>query len=110
PEGWPPGMAGHKEGLRTEKRRVDVSFTSTVAPLGGSIRRDPPYPTSPGEYIKEPAMADLPNCETLLLSLDAGVLHITLNRPDSRNAMSLAMVTELRAVLESLRNDLNVRA
>lgn len=55
-------------------------------------------------------MADLPNCETLLLSLDAGVLHITLNRPDSRNAMSLAMVSELRAVLESLRNDLNVRA
>ncbi|MDF3194781.1 enoyl-CoA hydratase-related protein [Pseudomonas sp. 1928-m] len=55
-------------------------------------------------------MADLPNCETLLLSLDAGVLHITLNRPDSRNAMSLAMVTELRGVLESLRNDLNVRA
>ena len=55
-------------------------------------------------------MADLPNCETLLLSLDAGVLHITLNRPDSRNAMSLAMVSELRAVLESLRNDLSARA
>src|SRR3990167_2914360 len=52
----------------------------------------------------------LTNCETLLLSLDAGVLHITLNRPDSRNAMSLAMVSELRAVLESLRNDLSVRA
>ena len=44
-------------------------------------------------------MADLPNCETLLLSLEAGVLHITLNRPDNRNAMSLAMVGELRAVL-----------
>ena len=55
-------------------------------------------------------MPELPDCETLLLSLDAGVLHITLNRPDSRNAMSLAMVNELRGVLESLRNDLNVRA
>lgn len=55
-------------------------------------------------------MADLPNCETLLLNLDAGVLHITLNRPDSRNAMSLAMVHELRAVLESVRNDSSVRA
>ena len=55
-------------------------------------------------------MPELPDCETLLLNLDAGVLHITLNRPDSRNAMSLTMVTELRAVLESLRNDLNVRA
>jgi isohexenylglutaconyl-CoA hydratase len=55
-------------------------------------------------------MPQLPACQTLLLSLDASVLHITLNRPDSRNAMSLAMVSELRAVLESLRNDLNVRA
>lgn len=55
-------------------------------------------------------MPALPNCETLLLSLEGGVLHVTLNRPDNRNAMSLAMVSELRAVLESLRNDLSVRA
>ena len=55
-------------------------------------------------------MADLPNCDTLLLSLEGGVLHVTLNRPESRNAMSLAMVSELRAVLESLRTDLSVRA
>ena len=44
-------------------------------------------------------MAELPNCETLLLNLEGGVLHVTLNRPDSRNAMSLAMVGELRAAL-----------
>jgi isohexenylglutaconyl-CoA hydratase len=55
-------------------------------------------------------MPALPDCETLLLNLEGGVLHVTLNRPDSRNAMSLAMVGELRAVLESLRNDLSVRA
>lgn len=55
-------------------------------------------------------MADLPNCETLLLNLDAGVLHITLTRPESRNAMSLAMVGELRATLEAVRHDSNVRA
>ncbi|MDP3978117.1 MAG: enoyl-CoA hydratase-related protein [Pseudomonas sp.] len=52
----------------------------------------------------------LPTCETLLLDLDAGVLHITLNRPDSRNAMSLAMVGELRAVLAAVHGDLSVRA
>jgi isohexenylglutaconyl-CoA hydratase len=52
----------------------------------------------------------LPNCETLLLNLEAGVLHVTLNRPDSRNAMSLAMVGELRAVLDSVQADLSVRA
>lgn len=55
-------------------------------------------------------MSDLPNCETLLLEPAAGVLHITLNRPDSRNAMSLAMVGELRAVLAAVRDDLSVRA
>ena len=55
-------------------------------------------------------MSNLPNCETLLLNLEAGVLYVTLNRPDSRNAMSLAMVGELRAVLDSVQNDLSVRA
>ncbi|QRY78540.1 isohexenylglutaconyl-CoA hydratase [Pseudomonas sp. PDNC002] len=55
-------------------------------------------------------MSQLPNCETLLLERDGGVLHVTLNRPDSRNAMSLAMVSELRAVLAAVRDDRAVRA
>lgn len=55
-------------------------------------------------------MAELPNTETLLLERAEGVLHVTLNRPDSRNAMSLAMVGELRAVLAAVRDDLSVRA
>lgn len=55
-------------------------------------------------------MNDLPSCETLLLNYVGGVLHITLNRPDSRNAMSLAMVGELRATLEAVRHEPNVRA
>ena len=55
-------------------------------------------------------MNDLPHCETLLLNLEGGVLHVTLNRPDSRNAMSLAMVGELRATLEAVRQDADVRA
>ncbi|MBL8288797.1 MAG: enoyl-CoA hydratase/isomerase family protein [Rubrivivax sp.] len=36
---------------------------------------------------------------TLALRRDGPVLHVTLNRPEVRNAMSLAMVRELRAVL-----------
>jgi len=55
-------------------------------------------------------MAELPNCQTLLLEQVEGVLHVTLNRPDSRNAMSLAMVEELRAVLRAVRHDQGVRA
>ncbi|SIQ92734.1 enoyl-CoA hydratase/isomerase family protein [Aquipseudomonas alcaligenes] len=55
-------------------------------------------------------MAELPNCQTLLLEQVEGVLYVTLNRPDSRNAMSLAMVEELRAVLAAVRGDQGVRA
>jgi len=55
-------------------------------------------------------MSSLPVCQTLLLELHNGVLHITLNRPDSRNAMSLQMVAELRSVLAAVRDDRSVRA
>ena len=55
-------------------------------------------------------MSTLPVCQTLLLELHNGVLHITLNRPDSRNAMSLQMVGELRAVLTAVHDDRTVRA
>ncbi|MCF4994885.1 enoyl-CoA hydratase/isomerase family protein [Pseudomonas syringae] len=55
-------------------------------------------------------MISLPECLTLLLELHNSVLHITLNRPESRNAMSLQMVAELRAVLAAVRDDRTVRA
>lgn len=55
-------------------------------------------------------MSALPVCQTLLLESHNGVLHVTLNRPESRNAMSLQMVVELRAVLAAVRDDRTVRA
>jgi isohexenylglutaconyl-CoA hydratase len=55
-------------------------------------------------------MSSLPDCQTLLLEPHNGVLHITLNRPESRNAMSLQMVAELRAVLAAVRDDRSMRA
>ena len=55
-------------------------------------------------------MSTLPDCQTLLLEPHNGVLHITLNRPESRNAMSLLMVAELRAVLLAVRDDRAIRA
>jgi isohexenylglutaconyl-CoA hydratase len=45
------------------------------------------------------------NWDTLLVQRDAGVLHVTLNRPEVRNAMSLAMVRELQQVLSHAAND-----
>jgi len=49
-------------------------------------------------------------CETLLLRLDQGVLYVTLNRPESRNAMSLTMVKELRATFREIKGNREVRA
>lgn len=48
--------------------------------------------------------AALPEVQHLALTLaPGGVLHVTLSRPKVRNAMSLAMVTELEAVLDAAR-------
>jgi isohexenylglutaconyl-CoA hydratase len=43
--------------------------------------------------------------ETLLSRREGAILHITLNRPDVRNAMSLAMVLELRQALAAAEAD-----
>jgi isohexenylglutaconyl-CoA hydratase len=48
--------------------------------------------------------------ETLLTRRDGAVLHVTLNRPESRNAMSVRMVMELRLALDAAETGGNVRA
>lgn len=55
-------------------------------------------------------MSTLPTCETLLLEQKEHALHITLNRPKARNAMSLLMVQELMSVLKAIENDESIRA
>lgn len=52
----------------------------------------------------------LPHTDTLLLEQQEHALHITLNRPQARNAMSLQMVNELMAVFDSIANDSAIRA
>ena len=47
---------------------------------------------------------------TLAVRADGGVLHVTLNRPAQRNAMSLQMVDELRALLAEAEGAGAVRA
>lgn len=47
--------------------------------------------------------------ESLALRRDGGVLHVTLNRPRSRNAMTMAMVRELRTVLADAKQAGDVR-
>lgn len=52
----------------------------------------------------------LPETDTLLLETRGPFLHVTLNRPQARNAMSLAMVGELEAVFDAVAGDDSVRA
>lgn len=52
----------------------------------------------------------LPDCKTLLLKLDGGVLHLTLNRPESRNAMGPEMLAEIGAAFDVVHDDRTVRA
>ena len=47
---------------------------------------------------------------TLAIASQGGALHVTLNRPAARNAMSLQMVDELRAVLAQAEASGDVRA
>src|SRR5690554_7335686 len=52
----------------------------------------------------------LPTTETLLLREDGPFLHVTLNRPKARNAMSLTMVKELMAVFTAVADNTAIRA
>jgi isohexenylglutaconyl-CoA hydratase len=46
---------------------------------------------------------------TIQVQLDKGICTITLNRPEVRNAMSMAMITELLTTLLQAEQDANVR-
>lgn len=51
----------------------------------------------------------LPECKELLVTLDDGVLNLTLNRPHKRNAMNSAMVSELMGVFDAIDANREVR-
>jgi isohexenylglutaconyl-CoA hydratase len=57
----------------------------------------------------DPAELSLPSFDTLAVRHDGGVLQVTLNRPEMRNAMSLRMVQELRQVLGLAEGNPTVR-
>jgi isohexenylglutaconyl-CoA hydratase len=55
-------------------------------------------------------MSGLPSFETLLLESKGGVLHVTLNRPETKNALGKAMVRDLTATADLLANAPDIRA
>lgn len=48
--------------------------------------------------------------ETLIVQQHSAVLHVTLNRPEQRNAMSAQMLNELIEVFAQIKDDLSIRA
>jgi isohexenylglutaconyl-CoA hydratase len=52
----------------------------------------------------------LPKTETLLLRQDGPFLHLTLNRPEIKNAINSVMWTELEATFNAIEHDRSVRA
>ena len=51
----------------------------------------------------------LPRCKTLALRRQGGTLHVTLNQPDTRNALSETMIRELDAAFGVVAADRTVR-
>ena len=54
-------------------------------------------------------MINLPKTENILLEQDAGWLTIWFNRPDNRNALSKELTTELKEVLNTVRDNQKLR-
>ncbi len=52
----------------------------------------------------------LPETTCLTLELEAGVLNATLDRPDAGNALNAALIDDLVATFEAIRDDRGVRA
>jgi isohexenylglutaconyl-CoA hydratase len=52
----------------------------------------------------------LPSCETLRLERRGGVLHVTLHRPEARNALNREMVRDLLSVVEWLEQQADLSA
>jgi len=55
-------------------------------------------------------MLALPETKTLLTRFEGGVLHITFNRPESRNSMSPEMLADIEAVFAAVAGNRSVRA
>ena len=52
---------------------------------------------------------ELPVCENLLLRRERSRLYVTLNRPETRNALTGEMVAELTQVIDAIEHDRSIR-
>lgn len=65
---------------------------------------------TPPQSDPRDAVVKLPDCSQIALELADGVLHLTLNRPAQRNAMTQTMLGEIDAALDAVAPHETVRA
>lgn len=53
---------------------------------------------------------ELPETKSVLTRIESGVLYLMLNRPESRNAMTPEMLSEIEAVFDAIAGNIEVRA
>src|SRR6476661_3588500 len=78
---------------------------SSLGPRTGS-----PLPRGRAENWRSHMTDDLPACETLKLTIERGILHVTLDRPETKNALNRAMVRDLTAAVDYLASHQDIRA
>lgn len=52
----------------------------------------------------------LPKTQNLILEMQDGVLHATINRPEARNAMNTAVLDDLNSTFDAIADDRGIRA
>ena len=52
----------------------------------------------------------LPDCKEILLNLEDGILYLTLNRPQKRNAMNNVLVSEIMSTFDAIQDSREIRA
>ncbi|MEO8557633.1 MAG: enoyl-CoA hydratase-related protein [Rhodospirillales bacterium] len=57
-----------------------------------------------------PAASPLPRCKTLALKRQGSTVFVTLNQPDTRNALSTALISEMSSVFNAVADDRKIRA
>lgn len=68
-------------------------------------------PSTPNSTTAQAGVADIAttNSSDLLVRREGGVVHITMNRPERRNALSLSVLQQLDALLSALAIDREAR-
>jgi enoyl-CoA hydratase/carnithine racemase len=84
-------------------------MTETIGPWGDNI--PPPSAINPSSFHEEGAMGTAAQLEQSALEIQSedGIVRLTLNRPEKRNALSRALLGQLEEALAAIEADASAR-